>query len=685
MKEAKLPKNENERLQALKELEILDTLEEQAYDDLTKLAALICDVPIALVSLVDKERQWFKSNYGLAAKETDRSLAFCAHAILDDDIFYIPDSEKDDRFKDNPLVKGEPHVKFYAGIPLKVNGMFNVGTLCVIDNKPNQLSQIQKDALKILGRQVESQFMLRKLNKEQTFALRNANEEIRNKIMMDRTQKAAKIGSWRVNLKDQSIYWSKTTYDIHEEDYDKEIILEDAINYYVEEYRPIISKMIEDGIKEQKGWNADLKIRKKSGQEKWVRAIGHPVIDNGEVVQLEGTFQDIDDIIHYQDRLKEEKEKAVVAERSKSQFLANMSHEIRTPLNGILGMTEILTDKITDVESKEYLKIIQNCGKSLLVLINDVLDFSKIEAGKLDLEFREFNVHELIEECILLFKVSTDKNINLKFEFEPDTPKWIKSDPIRIKQILDNYLSNAVKFTKQGDIKVYLSHEYSNDERKLLKFSVKDSGIGISHENQQKLFKRFSQVDASDTRLYGGTGLGLSISKKLAVLLGGDVSVTSELGSGSEFNFTISYENINSSSPQIMALENKNTEFEKINILLVEDNIVNQKVASNFLKKLGMDIQVANNGNEAIDLVESNHFDLVFMDCQMPELDGFEATRKIKRTLGKDAPLIIALTASSMKEDIERCFSAGMDDFLSKPLSLNSLIEVLNKYDFSKK
>lgn len=685
MKEAKLPKNENERLQALKELEILDTLEEQAYDDLTKLAALICDVPIALVSLVDKERQWFKSNYGLAAKETDRSLAFCAHAILDDDIFYIPDSEKDDRFKDNPLVKGEPHVKFYAGIPLKVNGMFNVGTLCVIDNKPNQLSQIQKDALKILGRQVESQFMLRKLNKEQTFALRNANEEIRNKIMMDRTQKAAKIGSWRVNLKDQSIYWSKTTYDIHEEDYDKEIILEDAINYYVEEYRPIISKMIEDGKKEQKGWNADLKIRKKSGQEKWVRAIGHPVIDNGEVVQLEGTFQDIDDIIHYQDRLKEEKEKAVVAERSKSQFLANMSHEIRTPLNGILGMTEILTDKITDVESKEYLKIIQNCGKSLLVLINDVLDFSKIEAGKLDLEFREFNVHELIEECILLFKVSTDKNINLKFEFEPDTPKWIKSDPIRIKQILDNYLSNAVKFTKQGDIKVYLSHEYSNDERKLLKFSVKDSGIGISHENQQKLFKRFSQVDASDTRLYGGTGLGLSISKKLAVLLGGDVSVTSELGSGSEFNFTISYENINSSSPQIMALENKNTEFEKINILLVEDNIVNQKVASNFLKKLGMDIQVANNGNEAIDLVESNHFDLVFMDCQMPELDGFEATRKIKRTLGKDAPLIIALTASSMKEDIERCFSAGMDDFLSKPLSLNSLIEVLNKYDFSKK
>lgn len=303
MKVATVPENEKKRLEALTELEILDTLKEQAYDDLTHLAALICDVPISLVSLVDEDRQWFKSQQGLNTVETHRNFAFCSHAILEDEILYIPDSEKDERFHDNPLVTNPPHVKFYAGIPLTIHGNKKVGTLCVIDNKPRTLTERQLAALKCLARQVESQLELRLmiirskiLESQQANHLEELAHQLERKVMFERTQEAARIGCWQVDIKTNKCIWSKVTYDIHELDHRTEILVEDGINFYIEEHRPIISKLVEQGITERKGWDVQLKIRTAKDNIRWVRAIGYPIMENESPIRIEGTFQDITEI-----------------------------------------------------------------------------------------------------------------------------------------------------------------------------------------------------------------------------------------------------------------------------------------------------------------------------------------------------------------------------------------------------
>lgn len=284
----------------MRELKILDTLEEQSYDDLTRLAALICDVPVSLVSLVDKDRQWFKSHFGLDARETPRSIAFCSYAILENKTFYVPNADADERFFDNPLVQSDPYVKFYAGVPLELETGVRLGTLCVIDNKPRELSAEQLEALECLGRQVTYLLDLRlknnRLNQikdKQTLNIKEMRGELDSKNMLERTQEAAKIGSWQVDIKSNKCYWSPMTYKIHEEDPSKEIFIEDGINYFVDEHIPIIQKCVDDGIRNGKGWDVELQIKTVLGKLKWVRAIGHPIFVDNELVFLEGTFQDV--------------------------------------------------------------------------------------------------------------------------------------------------------------------------------------------------------------------------------------------------------------------------------------------------------------------------------------------------------------------------------------------------------
>ena len=300
LKSAKIPHNEQERLQQLRDLEILDSLEENVYDDITKIASIICQTPIALISLVDEKRQWFKSHHGLDARETPREYAFCAHAVYTGEILYVPDSQKDERFADNPLVTGDPNVKFYTGIPLKLSKNCTLGTLCVIDNDPRELSQDQIEALKCLARQVETHLSLRSRlkatdneNKKSEQELKDKKLELENRVMIERTQEAARIGSWQVDIATNTCTWSKMTYEIHEVDPSVGILVEDGINFYTEEYRPIITQMVEEGIAKQKGWDAELQIRTARGKIRWVRATGYPLISNGVLVRLEGTFQDI--------------------------------------------------------------------------------------------------------------------------------------------------------------------------------------------------------------------------------------------------------------------------------------------------------------------------------------------------------------------------------------------------------
>ena len=367
------------------------------------------------------------------------------------------------------------------------------------------------------------------------------------------------------------------------------------------------------------------------------------------------------------------KKAAEAASSAKGQFLANMSHEIRTPLNGVLGMLELLASTNPTREQKELLEMAQGAAQSLLGVVNDVLDFSKIEAGKLELDCLEFDPAELARRAMDVIKVQAAKNgLAVGCEVSPDVPGSVLGDPVRLQQVLLNLLGNAVKFTAAGRVQLNVRVEGVREGKVELGFSVIDSGIGISPEKQEAIFEAFTQADASTTRKFGGTGLGLAICSRIVQCMGGKIAVKSQLGQGSTFSFTISArivdKGVAKTAPPIMV---HNGPERSLRILMAEDNAVNQKLAVRLLERLGHQVQVAGNGIEALQRYNNDSFDLVFMDVQMPEMDGFTATAEIRaaeRSTGQRIP-IIAMTAHAMKGDRERCLQAGMDDYISKPIS----------------
>ena len=379
------------------------------------------------------------------------------------------------------------------------------------------------------------------------------------------------------------------------------------------------------------------------------------------------------------EELKKAKEESEMANRTKSFFLANMTHELRTPMNGVIGMAKILEDTPLDAKQKELLSIIKNSGDTLLTLISDILDFSKIEAGKLDIEIVPFRIKEFMDETLKLIELKAhEKSLTLDYAIDKEVPLAVKSDPRRIRQILMNFISNSIKFTEKGGISVAVTLLSSAEGQSKIEFAVTDTGMGISQKLQSELFKEFTQVDTSASRKFEGTGLGLAISKNLAGLLGGSTAVDSEEGKGSTFSFSILAKDADPSEIKEITEEKSSSEERKgmsLEVLLVEDNIVNQKVALAFLKKLGYEPDLAENGLEAVAAVEKKTYDLIFMDLMMPEMDGMEATQKI-RMMGdslEKRPWIIAMTADAIKGTRDKCLNIGMDAYITKPISLGAL------------
>jgi signal transduction histidine kinase len=389
--------------------------------------------------------------------------------------------------------------------------------------------------------------------------------------------------------------------------------------------------------------------------------------------------------------LKASNEAAQAASRAKSAFLAAMSHELRTPMNGVVGMSELLLTTELGAQQVKSVQTIRRSALSLLTILNDILDFSKIEAGQMTLESTPFNLRKCADEALALLRPQVEsKGLDLILDWPSNMPNDVVGDPTRFVQIINNLVDNALKFTSSGYIRLRGRLGKKPDHRQEYRFEIEDTGIGIPAEAIGRLFTSFSQADSSTTRRFGGTGLGLAIVRRLAELMDGNCGVTSEVGKGSCFWFTLLLEPAADapadSGPNPLAMfrsPHAAGEGRKLRVLLVEDNLINQEVASALLETLDCECTIADNGRLALDaLAAGNRFDLVLMDCQMPEMDGFEATRQIRAMeapTGSHLP-IVALTANAMAGDRELCLAAGMDDFLSKPFQLHELSGMLGKW-----
>jgi PAS domain S-box-containing protein len=435
------------------------------------------------------------------------------------------------------------------------------------------------------------------------------------------------------------------------------------------------------------GFPTDLEFRvtRPDDTVRWIHARCFPVFDSkGRFIRAVGIAEDITERRRVLDEILRARTAAEAANRVKSEFLANMSHELRTPLNGILGMTKLAleTDAISD--QREFMGMVNVSAESLLTVINDILDFSKIEAGKLDFESIEFNVRESIEAGLKALAIRAhERGLKLNCSVRPEVPTVLVGDPSRLRQVIVNLVGNAIKFTDRGEVTVDVQVDSAEPSSALLRVSVMDTGVGIPQEKQSSIFDAFTQADGSTARRYGGSGLGLTISRRLVEMFGGRLWLDSSVGKGSTFHFTALFgvPAVQITLPPPVIHRSAPEAMKPLRILLAEDNRVNQIVVVRLMEKRGHSVEVASNGREALEKFRLGGFDLLLMDVQMPQMDGFEATaaiREIEKSEAAHIP-IIAMTAHAMKGDRERCLAAGMDGYISKPFQIDELMKEIER------
>ncbi|MBL0256752.1 MAG: response regulator [Bacteroidetes bacterium] len=674
-----IPKDELQRLNALHSYGVLDTSPESSLDAITQLASQICDTPIALISLIDEKRQWFKSAYGFMAKESARETSFCQYTILGKEMLIVPNATEDNVFSRNPLVAGKPYLKFYAGAPLIDPDGYVLGSLCVLDHRAKDLSEFQKKAMELLANSVVSHFVLVKKKRD----LEKANSILENFFL---------LSSDFMVIATEDGYFIKISASFTKElGYSEEELTGVPFMSFVhpEDIPSTISVLENLGTRHENLKFFRNRYRRRDGTYMWISWNAYP---NSKDKLIYATARDVTELVESEDLkkrnviLEQEKQDAQRQAKLKEEFLTTMSHEIRTPLNAIVGISNLLekSDKLQEREA-EYSKVIHLNSNYLLSLVNDILDLTKIDSGKVLLEKEDFNLRDNLELIYHSFENSErlSNNVKLELRISPVFPNRICSDSTRLDQVLVNLISNAIKFTEHGSIVLSATQVHETEETVSVKFSVKDSGVGIPEDKHELIFDAFVQASDSTTRVFGGTGLGLGIVKKLTELFGSKIELISSPGKGSEFYFTIDFlkskglQSFEKPGEGFLAL-NKGS-VDNLNILLVEDNPFNQMVAVDTLKEWNssLTIDVAENGNIALEKLKAGKYNLVLMDLLMPELDGYETAviiRNVDKGWDKQIP-IIAMTAHGSTPELEKCFQCGMDDFIVKPFEPDILFQ----------
>ncbi|ESQ91183.1 hypothetical protein ABAC460_06370 [Asticcacaulis sp. AC460] len=661
------PESERIRLEALYALDVLDSDPEPGFDAITQLAASLFHTPVSAVSLIDAERQWFKSCVGIDNSETPREDSICDYALDHDQGLVLLDASRDPDFCNHPVVAPDDGIRFYAGALVRFNGV-PIGTLCVADTVPRDaFSDEERQTLTRLANAVSSMLAMRKDGLVKKATIRSLRETQSKLEMMER---AAGVGYWHLDMAAQTIQWSRGVYDIFGETPDTYTPrLGGSQHRYHPDDWPMIRGHIEGAMNDGKPFEFDARMSRSDGAERVVHVQGGVESDdNGKTLSIFGTFQDITRQKEVEDALRTAKQTAEDFGQAQADFLSNMSHEIRTPLTTIIGYSGLLDEiEAMPPEGQMFVKRLRKAGGQLLSLVNDILDYSKLEAGQVELDPQPVDLHELADDITDQFRTQAEsKGLALKVEADPACPQWIEADGVRLTQVLNNLISNACKFTQAGSVTVRFSGTPSVDGLRL-RLEVEDTGPGMSPEQTGRLFKRFSQADNSVHRKHGGSGLGLSICHEISRLMHGQVGCESEEGRGSLFWFEgdvgLYAESETATGADLAGL----------NILVVDDHEANRDMIRGML---GRDIAMteAADGAQALELCRSQRFDVILMDIQMPVLDGLSATRELRRLDGinSQTPVIAISAGASVKSGV-------FDAFLAKPLDKTALLHAIEQ------
>ncbi|HBS05950.1 MAG TPA: hypothetical protein DEA96_13360 [Leptospiraceae bacterium] len=731
---APLPVDEEDRLKDLYSYEILDTEFEEAFDRITELASRITGAPIALVSLLDEKRQWFKSNRGLRSNETPREQAFCGHAILQDEIFVVEDATADHRFSSNPLVTGDPGLRFYGGYPLKSPSGHKLGTLCVLDLQPRELPPAQAEALKLLADQVVSLLELRKRSLE----LDRANQErLREQRIRHRFFEASSdlfgIMDSQGMLLDSNEQWIKRN------------VVPDNINNLGE----LLYLQLSHGAQFING-NYSANFHSSSDESVITEFATTRENQGASVIIHWKAMLDLKDSLLYLygrestrehvlfQELERASQEAMAQARSRSMLMYTLSHEIRNPLHSLLGTIEIMSIEAgpEDVESGDLkeedsidtmhsgqeredqnryqnLNILEESARGLMSLLDSVLDMGRMEHRGVELRASPFKLSEALSYVkTLVMPSAISRRLLLAMDREAELPDNLLGDRAALQQVLLNLAGNAVKFTEKGHVEIKVrsipgskvqqmraearcignSGEQENlspestsvSDRTWILFTVADTGPGINPNKIPDLFEPFEQLDPGLRHTYGGSGLGLAISCNLVQAMNGFIAVEENSGPGATFHVCIPFR-IQSAREDPLTEESipETPDFSGRSILIAEDEPISQILIRRYLEDTGMEIHIHPNGEETVAMATSRPFDIVFLDIHLPDIDGFTICKQIRafeEGSGQKRVPIIAYTGNSSAEELEASRLAGFDGWLLKPASRKTVIEEIFKW-----